>query len=48
MPQSSGEKNREENECNVKIVQKRYLNNIELFFSAIINTFMHKINKTLR
>lgn len=46
--QSSGKKNKKENEYNVKIVQKRYLNNIELFFSTIINAVIRKINKTLR
>jgi len=46
--QSSGNKNTNTNRINLKIVQKRYMNTIELFFSTIINKIIIKLNKTKR
>jgi glycosyltransferase involved in cell wall biosynthesis len=46
--QSSGEKNQNENNKNLEKVQRRYMNNLEFFFSCAINKILEKINKTTR
>jgi len=46
--QSSGKKNLAENKNNLRIIQKRHLNKVELFFMQIINFVQSKRNKEQR